>query len=93
MDKPWTLVDCQIYEDQAHDVAQTLYEALEDTEYFDWLDNGDAAAFPPPTAAMIERALKDAHLERKRAALAALRVLLRINSDAIEEVRCLLEEE
>jgi hypothetical protein len=89
---PWTLNDLQHNEEQAESLAETLFEALEDTEYFDWLDNGDAAAFPEMTAAMIERALKDAHRERRTAALAALRAFIRLNNRALDEVRNHLED-
>jgi hypothetical protein len=93
MEKPWTLDDCQFNEDQVESLVEILFTALEDTEYFDWLDNGDAAAFPEMTAAMIERALKDAHRERRAAALVALRAFIRLNIRAINEVRSHLEEE
>lgn len=93
MEKPWTLDDCQLNEDQVHIIMEVIFEALEDSEYFDWLDNADAEAFSPATAALVERAMKDAYKERRLAALAAFRTLLRINDRAINEVRWHLEEE
>lgn len=93
MSQPWTLDELQLGEDQVELAAEIIFEALEDFEYFDWISEGDAMTFTPETAALVERALKDAHRERREAAKIALRRLLNVNRRAMDEVRASLEVE
>lgn len=87
MRPPWTIEDCDQNEDQTEIATQVIFDALEDLEYFDWIEHGDAATFAPTTAAMIEEAMKHAHKERKHAALVSLRLLIRLTNEMREELR------
>lgn len=90
---PWTVEDVVRSEDQTEIMKQVIFDALEDTEYFDWIESDDCDTFSPGTSALIERALKEAHQERKREALVALRTLLRLLDAARNEIMRNLGEE
>jgi len=91
MRPPWTITECDSADDQIELASQVILDALEDLEFFDWIEHGDAETFSPTTAAMIERAMKDAHKERKQAALVSLRLLRRLISDMQDELRIRIE--
>jgi hypothetical protein len=89
----WTQDDVAQCEDDSALLVEQIRETLDDNEYFDWLENGNAHTFSPDTAKAILLTLRAAREERIAEAQIALRRLDKMLTEMREEILYHLGEE